>query len=75
MANTLTEPPIGEGSFGKVFLKDNLAIKVFKRPPTSTEQDLDPVDINDETNRIKKNSKVKSKLIRKPGKLMSCDIV
>ena len=65
MAITLTEPLIGEGCFGKVFLKDNFAIKVFKRPTASTEQDLDPVDINDETNRIKKKFKSEVKAYQK----------
>ena len=53
---------IGEGIFGKVFLNDGCAIKVFKRPPAPTEQELDPVDINDETNRRQKkfNSEVKA---------------
>ncbi len=45
---------IGEGIFGKVFLNDGCAIKVFKKPPASTEQDLETVDINDEIIRIRK---------------------
>jgi len=52
---------IGEGFFGKVFLNDGCAIKVFKRPPAPAEEDLDPVDINDINRRKNKfNSEVEA---------------
>jgi len=51
MTIILHEPSIGEGFFGKVFLKDDSAIKVFKRPPNINANVLDPVDIVGETQR------------------------
>ena len=46
-------PIVGEGCYAKVFHKDAYAIKVFKRPLEPTENDLDPSDIQIETNRIR----------------------
>jgi hypothetical protein len=59
---------IGEGFFGKVFLNDGCAIKVFKKPPAPTEQDLDPVD-NDETDRRRKKFKSEVEAYQKAQKI------
>ena len=42
-----------EGHFGKVFFQNDCAIKVFKRPAESTEDELYPINIASETDRIK----------------------
>jgi hypothetical protein len=50
-----------EGCFGKVFFKNDCAIKVFKRPAECTESELNPTDIASET--IRRMNKFRSEVL------------